>query len=153
MLKLLNDILQNFGKQQSKERFKKELTIKAKIGMVFSLLIFLSLFYLSLSSYTLGFLTGIAMGVLSLSLRVLILVGNEKSFNRYYISYYDERSRHIRNLAAQLTFALLVLFVMGLLVLFAFWQITLDYHVLLVVLLFTILLGQTVIKAILDKLL
>lgn len=153
MLKLLNDILQNFGKQQSKERFKKELTIKAKIGMVFSLLIFLSLFYLSLSSYTLGFLTGIAIGVLTVSLRVFFLARNEKSFNRYYIFYYDERSRHIRNLAAQLTYALLVLFVMVLLVLFAFWQITLDYHVLLVVLLFTTLLGQTVIKTILDKLL
>lgn len=65
---------------------------------------------------------------------------------------YDERSRHIRNLAAQLTFALLVLFIMILIVLFAFWQVKLDYHTLLVVLLFTTLLGQTVIKAILDKL-
>ncbi|MGT2829452.1 hypothetical protein AB6M97_08505 [Streptococcus hillyeri] len=152
MLNILNDVLQNFGKQQPKERFKKEMAAKAKFGMVFSLLVFLSLFRLSLSSYTLGFLIGIAIGVLSLSLRVLILVGNEKSFNRYYISYYDERSRHIRNLAAQLTFALLVLFIMILIVLFAFWQVKLDYHTLLVVLLFTTLLGQTVIKAILDKL-
>lgn len=86
MLNILNDVLQNFGKQQPKERFKKEMTAKAKFGMVFSLLVFLSLFRLSLSSYTLGFLIGIAIGVLSLSLRILILVGNEKSFNRYYIS-------------------------------------------------------------------
>ncbi|MGT2682935.1 hypothetical protein [Streptococcus porci] len=139
------------GQKKSKEAFKRQLRVNATLCASFGIITVQLRNHFETSDFASGFLLGIAIALLSGSIYLLAVCSKEKAFNRYYVKYYDERSQHIRALSLQMTLALVVVLLTVLACLYAFWQISLPYMVLITLLLYTIILGRLLITAILNK--
>lgn len=139
------------GKKPSKAGFKKVLQGKVSLATCLGgLSLFLGL-RLDLPDFAKGFLMGLAIACSFASLHFSAILRHAHKFNDYYVNYYDERNQRNRRLAMQLTSWLVVAVLIGLTLLYAFWQFELPYIVLLVGLLYTVLLGLLVFTFILGR--
>ena len=135
-------MFQNLGKKKSKEEYKKsQHAIGSCLICIGGLLLVLSL-SVSMSDFAAGFLIGISIGMNLLGIIAFTKTTTDKTLTRYYIAAYDERNKRIRSLTAQLTLAVLILLIVALVVLYAFWHIAFSYLITLMILLYgTIICG------------
>lgn len=143
--------LQAFGKKKSKKDFKRQLQLRAGGFGILGVLSIQLPHYLKLSSYGEGFCWGLAIAMFVGAIYQFALTSNDKRLTQYYIGYYDERRQTVQGLALQLTLALVTLLLIFMATLDAFWQMRLPYHLMIVVLLYSIILGRVIITAILDR--
>ncbi|MGT2650353.1 hypothetical protein ACVRWB_07440 [Streptococcus troglodytae] len=132
----------NLRKKKSKEEYKKsQQAIGSCLICIGGLLLVLSL-SVSMSDFAAGFLIGISICMNLLGVIVFARVATDKTLTHYYIAAYDERNKRIRSLTAQLTLAILMLLMVALVVLYAFWHIAFSYLITLMILLYgTIICG------------
>lgn len=144
--------LQSFGQKKSKTALRKSLRFNALISAGLGAVSIYFGQYGDMTDFGSGFLFGMAIALMAGSLYFLVLTSQDKAFNRYYVTYYDERQKQIRGLSLQLTLTLVVILLVALISLYAFWQIKLPYLTLMITLLYTIFLGRVFITVILNKL-
>lgn len=127
--------------KKSLEAYRRYLRTLAVAFLVLGLFCLLLSFAMTGNDFTTGLLAGGGIGSLVAGIYYLVVCHQPKRLKQAYIAVYDERNKVIVQVASLATFVFLFLENFILIVLYAFLGITLAYVTVLVVFLYSLLLG------------
>ncbi len=127
--------------KKSLEAYRRYLQVLAVAFLVLGLFCLLLSFAMTGNDFTTGLLAGGGVGSLAAGIYYLMVCHQPKRLKRAYIAAYDERNKVIIQVASLATFVFLFLENFILIILYAFLGITLAYVTVLVVFLYSLLLG------------
>lgn len=148
---MLLKIIQNIHKKKSLEEYQRFLTYTSLVSAGITCLFVLLSFTMGTKGFAFGILIGGAMGCLIVTIYYGILSRNPKKVKKLYIEAYDERNKLVLYAAAVATLVWLFVVLGILTVLYAFFNLAIGYPILMVILLYSLLLGFFTFKQIFTK--
>lgn len=151
---MLKELFSINGKM-SKANYKKYLWTVSTIFITIGLILLILPFFVvtgGKSDFDAGLSLGAGIALILISLYFIWLPTNEKLFNRYYISVFDERTKFVTNLTCKILLALLLIGTFILWVLYLVAGVTFTYSGLLTVFFYFVAYGFIILRWFLMKL-
>lgn len=151
---MLKELFSINGKM-SKANYKKYLWTVSTIFITIGLILLILPFFVvtgGKSDFDAGLSSGVGIALILISLYFIWLPTNEKLFNRYYISAFDERTKFVTNLTCKILIALLLIGTFILWVLYLVAGVTFTYSGLLTVFFYLVAYGFIILRWLLMKL-
>ncbi|MBF7094951.1 hypothetical protein IYQ92_06810 [Streptococcus sp. HF-1907] len=151
---MLKELFSINGKM-SKANYKKYLWTVSTIFITIGLILLILPFFVvtgGKSDFDAGLSLGAGIALILISLYFIWLPTNEKLFNRYYISVFDERTKFVTNLTCKILIALLLIGTFILWVLYLVAGVTFTYSGLLTVFFYLVAYGFIILRWLLMKL-
>ena len=151
---MLKELFSIKGKM-SKANYKKYLWTVSTIFITIGLILLILPFFVvtgGKSDFDAGLSLGAGIALILISLYFIWLPTNEKLFNRYYISVFDERTKFVTNLTCKILIALLLIGTFILWVLYLVAGVTFTYSGLLTVFFYLVAYGFIILRWLLMKL-
>lgn len=151
---MLKELFSINGKM-SKANYKKYLWTVSTIFITIGLILLILPFFVvtgGKSDFDAGLSLGAGIALILISLYFIWLPTNEKLFNRYYISVFDERTKFVTNLTCKILIALLLIGTFILWVLYLVAGVTFTYGGLLTVFFYLVAYGFIILRWLLMKL-
>ncbi len=151
---MLKELFSINGKM-SKANYKKYLWTVSTIFITIGLILLILPFFVvtgGKSDFDAGLSLGAGIALILISLYFIWLPTNEKLFNRYYISVFDERTKFVTNLTCKILIALLLIGTFILWVLYLVAGVAFTYSGLLTVFFYLVAYGFIILRWLLMKL-
>ncbi|CAM4108271.1 hypothetical protein AT575_07995 [Streptococcus penaeicida] len=138
---MITRFINYLSKEKSFEAYIKSYRLASIFAIILALFLVILNWQMHFNSYTKGFVWGMSIALLALTIRNYLVLHNEKKLKEAYIESKDERNHAILLAASATTLVLQILLIILVLVLNAFFKVNFDLRYFLAADLYVIILS------------